>query len=155
MANYIKDIRSIVGHTPIRSVSASVIIEYDNQILLQHRSDTHDYGTPGGNIELNEKINEGAKREIFEETGIVLDELQLFGIYSGDEQITIYPNGDVTHYVVIVFYTKLKTKPNLVKDEESHGLAFYDKNHLPKPLKATDNVWIQAWVNDDFSIKLD
>lgn len=155
MSNYIKDIRAIVGNTPIRSVSTGIIVEYDNQILLQHRSDTNDYGTPGGNVELDEKIMDAAKRELFEETGIVVRELSLFGIYSGEPQVTIYPNGDITYYVVIVFYTKLLKQPTLFKDEESHGLAFYPKDQLPKPLKPTDVAWIDAWVKGNFDIKVD
>lgn len=155
MSNYIKDIRAIVGNTPIRSVSTGIIVEYDNQILLQHRSDTNDYGTPGGNVELDEKIMDAAKRELFEETGIVVHELSLFGIYSGKSQVTIYPNGDITYYVVIVFYVKLSEKPILIKDEESHGLDFYGKNQLPKPLKPTDIAWIDAWVKGNFDIKVD
>ena len=155
MANYIKDIRSIVGHIPIRSVSAAVIVEYDNQILLQHRSDTLDYGTPGGNIELDEKILEGVKRELFEETGLLLDDLTLFGIYSGKDQIGVYPNGDVTHYVVIVFYKKIHEKPVLIHDDESFGLDFYHRDHLPTPIKPTDYAWIKDWVKQDFSIKID
>lgn len=155
MSNYIKDIRAIVGNTPIRSVSTGIIVLYDNQILLQHRSDTNDYGTPGGNVELDEKIMDAAKRELFEETGIVVHELSLFGIYSGESQVTIYPNGDITYYVVIVFYVKLSEKPILIKDEESHGLAFYPKDQLPKPLKPTDVAWIDAWVKGNFDIKVD
>lgn len=155
MPNYIKEIRSLVGHTPIRSVSTGIIVEYKNQILLQHRSDTNDYGTPGGNVELNEKLKDAAKRELFEETGIEITDLSLFGIYSGDDQITVYPNGDVTHYVVVVFYVKLDKKPKLIKDEESHGLAFYDKYDLPSPIKPTDAFWIDAWVKGDFEIKVD
>jgi 8-oxo-dGTP pyrophosphatase MutT (NUDIX family) len=155
MSNYIKDIRAIVGHTPIRSVSTGILVEYDNQILLQHRSDTNDYGTPGGNVELDEKVIEAARRELLEETGIQVENLTFFGIYSGESQVTIYPNGDITYYVVIVFYTKLSKKPTLIKDEESHGLDFYPKDQLPKPLKPTDVAWIDAWVKGDFDIKVD
>lgn len=155
MSNYIKDIRKIVGNTPIRSVSTGIIIEYNNQILLQHRSDTHDYGTPGGNVELDEKVIDAARRELFEETGIEVQDLSLFGIYSGENQVTVYPNGDVTYYVVVVFYTQLHSKPILIKDEESHGLAFYSRTTLPKPLKPTDVTWIESWVNKDFTIKID
>ncbi len=155
MSNYIKDIRKIVGHQPIRSVSTGIIVEYQNQILLQHRSDTNDYGTPGGNVELDEKVIDAAKRELFEETGITVNELSLFGIYSGKNQVTIYPNGDVTYYVVIVFYVKLDYLPVLMIDEESHGLQFYNKTQLPSPLKPTDVEWIQAWVKGNFDVKID
>ncbi len=155
MSNYIKDIRALVGNHPIRSVSTGIIVEYDHQILLQHRSDTHDYGTPGGNVELDEKVIDAAKRELFEETGIKVDNLTLFGIYSGLNQVTMYPNGDFTYYVVIVFHTKLDHLPILIKDDESHGLAFYKKDQLPKPLKPTDVAWIDAWVKGDFQVKID
>ena len=155
LADYIKSIRALVGHTPIRSVSVACIIENPNgEILLQKRSDTNTWGTPGGNLELAEHILEGLKREIKEETSIQLSDPTLFGIYSGKEQAFIYPNGDVTYYVVLVFYEKLKDNPRLSLNEESFALQFFDRADLPVPIQSTDALWITQWRTFDYKLKI-
>ena len=52
MANYIQQIRRKVGHMPIILTSASGALFNDNhQVLLQERTDTGDWGFPGGYME--------------------------------------------------------------------------------------------------------
>ena len=56
MSNYILDLRKIVGHRPLLQIGASVIVEdSDGRILLQQRTDTHEWGYAGGSVELDEK----------------------------------------------------------------------------------------------------
>lgn len=57
-------------------------------------------------MNLGETIYETVKREIYEETGLEINELEIFNIYSGEEQHHIYPNGDEVYYVNIIFKTK-------------------------------------------------
>ena len=42
-------------------------------------------GYPGGSVNINEVVEEAAKRELLEETGIVANALELFGVFSGKE----------------------------------------------------------------------
>ena len=56
-------------------------------------------------MEPGETFEEAARREVREETGLLVGELKLVGIYSGPDQILTYPNGDVCCYTGIVFYT--------------------------------------------------
>lgn len=82
MSNYIMDLRKEVGHRPLLQVGASVIIEDEyERILLQLRSDNHCWGYAGGSVELDEEVEEAAKRELFEETGLVAEELNLLRIF--------------------------------------------------------------------------
>ena len=68
MSSYIMDLRKIVGHRPLLQVGASVIVEdKEGRILLQLRSDNHCWGYAGGSVELDEEVEEAAKRELFEE----------------------------------------------------------------------------------------
>ena len=63
MSNYIMDLRKIVGHRPLLQVGASVIVvDSDNRILLQLRSDNHCWGYAGGSVELDEVVEDAAKR---------------------------------------------------------------------------------------------
>lgn len=86
MSDYIMDLRKIVGHRPLLQVGASVIVEDEKgRILLQKRSDNHYWGYAGGSIELDENVEDAAKRELFEETGLTAERLELFGIFSGKD----------------------------------------------------------------------
>lgn len=155
MEDYIKTIRSKVGHMPILSVACGVIIENEKEeILLQERSDTLDFGIPGGGMELGENLKQAAVREIREETGIELSEkeLDLFGIFSGKNGYTKYPNGDETYYTVVVFRSKVKNDVKPKCDSESISLNFFNRNELPDNIKETDRLWINKWKEKDFSI---
>lgn len=94
--NYIKEMRKTVGHAPLMVTGVGVIIENDKgEILLQKRRDNGCWAIIGGAMEIGEKLTEAVKREAYEEAGIAIGELQLFGIYSGEERIITYPNGDI------------------------------------------------------------
>lgn len=104
MSDYIMDLRKIVGHRPLLQVGASVIVEDEKgRILLQKRSDNHYWGYAGGSVELDENVEDAAKRELFEETGLTAERLELFGIFSGKDMHYIYPNGDEVSNIDIVY----------------------------------------------------
>ena len=80
MSEYILDLRKTVGHRPLLQVGASVIVvDSEGRILLQKRRDNGLWGYAGGSVELDEKVEKAAMRELFEETGLFANELELFG----------------------------------------------------------------------------
>ena len=104
MTEYIKTMRRYVGHLPIMQVGASVaVIDGEGRFLLQKRTDNGQWGYHGGCVEPGETVEEAAKRELFEETGLLADGLELHGVYSGPGMFYIYPNGDETNIVDIVY----------------------------------------------------
>ncbi|MBQ0036115.1 MAG: NUDIX domain-containing protein [Firmicutes bacterium] len=135
MSNYIMDLRKIVGHLTLIQVAASVIIENDKgQILLGKRTDNHKWGYAGGSIEIDEKVEDCALRELYEETGLVGEELEFFMISSGKEVHYIYPNGDEVSNVEIIYTCNKyhgELKPQL---EEISELRFFDIDKLPKDI---------------------
>ena len=95
MPGYIMDLRKLVGHRTLMQCAASIIIVNEkNQILLGKRTDNHKWGYAGGSIELDEKVEDCARRELFEETGLIADEIEFFMVNSGPEVHYVYPNGD-------------------------------------------------------------
>lgn len=102
--NHIQELRKLIGHRPILMVGAGALIENeDEHLLLLKRSDNHCWGLPGGAVEPGEQIEEAARREILEETGLEVDDLDLFGVFSGPELFYEYPNGDQVYNVTIVY----------------------------------------------------
>ncbi|MBV9794872.1 MAG: NUDIX hydrolase [Actinobacteria bacterium] len=67
---------------PRHSVSVSgVITDEDGRALLIQRRDNHHWELPGGVLELGESIEDGLRREVREETGLVVEPGSLSGVY--------------------------------------------------------------------------
>jgi 8-oxo-dGTP pyrophosphatase MutT (NUDIX family) len=146
MSNYILELRKLVGHRPLLQVGASVIVEdSDGRILLQKRKDNHCWGYAGGSVEIDEKVEDAAKRELFEETGIVANTLELFGVFSGTETHYIYPNGDEVSNVDIVYLCKNYSGVLIAQENEVEDLKFFHLNELPEnispPIREAFNKW--------------
>ena len=132
MSSYIMDLRKIVGHRPLLQVGASVIVEdKEGRILLQLRSDNHCWGYAGGLVELDEDVEEAAKRELFEETGLIAKELTLFGVFSGKDTHYVYPNGDEVSNVDIVYICKDYSGDLLCQEGEVDALKFFPIDQIP------------------------
>ena len=147
MSNYIMDLRKIVGHRPLLQVGASVIVEDpQGRILLQLRSDNHCWGYPGGSVELDEVVEEAAKRELFEETGLVAKRLSLFGIFSGPQTHYMYPNGDEVSNVEIVYVCKDYSRELRCQDGEVDALSFFEKDRIPDNLFSAIQPALKAYI---------
>lgn len=132
MSNYIMDLRKVVGHAPLLQCAGSVIIENENgEILLGKRTDNHKWGYAGGSIELNETVEECAQRELFEETGLIADELEFFMVNSGPEVHYIYPNGDEVYNVEIIYLCRKYHGTLKRQEEEVEELRFFALADIP------------------------
>gem|GEM_PF-3162525 len=81
----VKFLRQYVGHQPIiLPGSVVLILNNANEVLLQKRYDGG-WGLPGGLKELGESLEDTAKREVLEKTGLVIEDLKLLDIFSGPE----------------------------------------------------------------------
>lgn len=156
--SYIKKLRKLIGNERVILVSCGAILENeDEEILLQLRSDTLNYGIPGGIKELNETLIDTLLREIKEETNISLNkkDVKLFGIYSGDKCLTFYPNNDEVEFVSFIYHAKISKDVHIKKDEESESLTFFRRDNLPNNIKEMDRIWINKWVMKDFDFEID
>ncbi|MBR3294231.1 MAG: NUDIX hydrolase [Oscillospiraceae bacterium] len=147
MSDYIMDLRKIVGHRPLLSVGASVIIEDERGwTLLQKRRDNGCWGYAGGSVELDERVEDAARRELLEETGLVAGALELLGIYSGPECHFSYPNGDEMSYVDIVYLCRDWTGELRPQPEEVDELRFFPPDALPEPLSPPIRRQLLDWA---------
>jgi ADP-ribose pyrophosphatase YjhB (NUDIX family) len=126
--DYVKYIRSKVGHDKIIMNASGAIIVQDDKILLQRRSDNGKWGLIGGILEMDESYSEGAKREIKEETGLDVNLDYLVGIYNSYNMV--WPSGDKAHVICAIYKASIKEgKPRI--DEESLELKFFGKDEIP------------------------
>ena len=57
-------------------VAGCFVLNEKNEVLLQLRSDNGKWGHPGGFMEFGETVEDTARREVFEETGLKLGKLE-------------------------------------------------------------------------------
>jgi ADP-ribose pyrophosphatase YjhB (NUDIX family) len=148
MIDYVEFMRKLIGNETLITVGCGAIIE-DNEgrILLQQRADGGVWGIPGGLMEIGETFEETVKREVYEETNLTIDELQLFGIYSGKNAFAIYPNGDKVFSLQIVFFARTSAGC-LQGNRESTALTFFSKNNLPQNINPHQAPFIQDWADE-------
>lgn len=102
--DYILQLRQYIGHRPILTVGAVILVlDEGNRLLMVKRSDSGHWGVPGGATEPGEVVEAAAKRETFEETNLEIGEMYLFGVFSGPELYYKYPNGDEVYNISIVY----------------------------------------------------
>lgn len=131
MTGYMKEMRKLVGHRTIIQCAASIIcVNEDNNILLGRRSDNHMLGYSGGSVEIDEHVEDCAKRELLEEMGIMARNLDFFCVNSGPEAHYIYPNGDeVSNFEIVYICKEWEGIPNSV-DGEMTELKFYSPTEI-------------------------
>jgi 8-oxo-dGTP pyrophosphatase MutT (NUDIX family) len=129
---YISEIRKFIGNRPIISVGATILVVNEKrEILFQHRSDTLDWGLPGGSMELSETLKEVASRELKEETGLVANQFELVDVFSGPRYFFQFPNGDETYSVINLFRAIDVSGKLEMNDGESINLKYFSKENLP------------------------
>ena len=101
----------------------AIVVVFDNEgkVLIETRADDGYLDFPGGTIDIGEEVEAAAKRELFEETGIIADELKLFNIYSGEITKYQYFNEDIIYGIDIIylcykFHGELKAQPEEVSE---------------------------------------
>lgn len=101
---------------PIPSVGALIL--YDERILIVKRASPPSIGKwsiPGGVIEIGETAEEAVRREVREEVGIDIQDVELLDIY---DSITRDENGRVRYHYLIVEYLARPSSLEIKHSEE-------------------------------------
>lgn len=125
---YVQRIRKYLGDQKIILNAAGGIVTKDEKILLQHRTDNHQWGLVGGLLELDESYLQAAIREIKEETGLDVKPTSFLGIFHHYDME--WGNGDKAH-TIGAYYVFEIVGGELRIDEESDELRFFGLNELP------------------------
>ena len=101
---YIEWLRGYVGSQLILVPSVSTLVrDGDGRVLLVYEADADGWSTPGGSIDIDEVPEVAARREVLEETGLVVRTDGILTVLGGPEFHTRYKNGDEVAYVATVY----------------------------------------------------
>jgi 8-oxo-dGTP pyrophosphatase MutT (NUDIX family) len=131
--SYLERMRALVGNAPLVVAAAGVLVWDDRQrVLLQERSDDQTWSIPGGAVEPGEQLEDAARRELREETGLVAGELTLLSARSGPECFLVYPNGDQCQVISLTYRAESWSGHLDISNPETTDLRFYDPLELPE-----------------------
>ncbi|MCB8821284.1 NUDIX domain-containing protein [Microvirga rosea] len=131
--SYLGRLRDAVGNRLLLVPGTRIVIEReDGRILLQRRSDFGIWGIPGGVPEEGENITDAIVREVHEETGLTVKDLQPFGYACDPDFETIrYPNGHVCQCFSLMFCARAYEGVLGGSDGESLELDWFGPDALP------------------------
>ncbi len=125
-------LRARVGREPILMPCAcAIILDPRGSVLLHRRGDTGLWGLPAGAMELGERIDRTAAREVEEETGLRVRPVRLTGFYTGREQQSVYPNGDQVWLAVACFLCEIEGGELRADGVESLEVRFFRPEEMP------------------------
>ena len=133
--DYIKALRKKIGHMTIVVPHAVIIlINERGEILIEERRDDGYFDFPGGGIDIDEEVETCAKRELFEETGLIADELTFFKVYSGKVTHYKYANDDEISGVDLVYLCRQYHGAIKYQSSEVADLHFYYLYDVPEKM---------------------
>lgn len=117
----------VLYRNPVPGVG--ILVELEGKILLVQRGQTPFKGwwaLPAGYIEADESVEEAAVRECKEETGLEVELLELFGVYS-------FPEGPVQSGIIIFFRAK-PVSGELRAGDDAQDVRAFPPDELPDKL---------------------
>ncbi|GGN36185.1 ADP-ribose pyrophosphatase YjhB (NUDIX family) [Actinoplanes campanulatus] len=131
---FVVALRAKIGHDPLPlSGVIAVVLDERGRVLLVRRSDTGEWALTTGCLEPGEQPAEGARREVFEETGVVVEAERLLSVEA--LELSTAPNGDQVHWLAIGFRCRPVAGTARVNDDESVEVGWFAPDSVP-PLPA-------------------
>ncbi len=132
---YVGELRAVLGSRPLITAGAVVIVLRGNEVLLDMRRDSRKWALPGGFKELGESLEEAARRELLEETGLIARRLRFLTLCSGPEFAHTYPNGDRIDQVAALYQALEVDGDPHAGERESLEVRYFAVDGLPSPME--------------------
>jgi 8-oxo-dGTP pyrophosphatase MutT (NUDIX family) len=131
MSDYIRRLRAKVGHDRLLMPSVTVIVfDERGRVLLVKHADADAWVAPGGSIEPDETPADAAVREMWEETGLLVEPTRVIGVYGGPEFLVTYTNGDQVAYLMTVFAGRVVEGEMRPDHVETLDVAYFSEAEL-------------------------
>jgi 8-oxo-dGTP pyrophosphatase MutT (NUDIX family) len=120
MSEYVRALRARVGHDLLFWPSAACLIRDERGRILLVRHVEGRWTLPAGAIDPGERPADAARRECWEEAGILVEPLGIAGVFGGDPHFRgTYANGDEVAWVTTVFEARILSGEPAASDDET------------------------------------
>lgn len=133
--------REPIYENPVPATSL-VVVDADGDLLLVKRSVEPKLGywcLPGGFIELGEKPDQAALRELVEETGLNGEIDRLIGVTTN--------HSDRYHSILMVGYLVTRYTGDPVAGDDASALAFFSPDNLPEIAFSSHRYFIKRYTD--------
>lgn len=130
--SYMGKLRAALGQEKLMNVACrGILLDEDNRVLLVQRNDTQKWVMPAGSMEVNESVMDALKREVYEETGLFIEEAKLIAVYSNPHQYSYESMGFSYQMLAFVFLVQKWSGELLSCTEETDNADFFHLENLP------------------------
>src|SRR5215212_1063602 len=116
---FVLEVREAVGDDRplLLAGTGLIVLDPDGRLLLQRRSDDDTWSLVGGYLEIGESPEEAVRREAEEEVGLEIGELELFGVFAGQEFFHDYDQGRMYGVTIAYLARDVTGRPRPDHDE--------------------------------------
>ena len=133
ISEYYRELREKVGPGLLMMPSIAAVIRNDqDEILFIRKHGETQWGLPAGAIEPGEAPSRALRREVYEETGLMVNPARMLGVFGGEKYKYEYSNGHQVEYLAIVFECSIVKGPLSGLDGETEELRFFNEKELPE-----------------------
>lgn len=128
---------------PIVGVGA-VIFDEDRVLLVQrgHAPMQGEWSLPGGALEVGERLEDGVRREVLEETGLIVEPIAMVEVF---DRIARDVTGRVQFHYVLVDYLCCITGGSAACSSDATDLRWAARDDLDTIAAFTREVILKAW----------
>lgn len=111
-------------------VGVGAVIVEDGRVLLIRRGQAPllgEWSLPGGVLECGETLREGVVREAQEETGLVVEAIEMLGVY---ERVTRAGDGRVRYHYVLIDFLCRPVEGELRAGSDATDVRWFEQDEL-------------------------
>jgi ADP-ribose pyrophosphatase YjhB (NUDIX family) len=130
---FVLDLRARIGHQPLPLPSVTaVVLDAAERVLLVRRADNDRWALVTGCLEPGEQPAAGARREVEEETGVLVTAERIVSVSA--LPLSVCPNGDQVYWLDVTFHCRAVSGEARVNDDESIDVRWFELSDLPPSL---------------------
>lgn len=129
-----------------------IILNERKEILIGKRigSLSPTYSIPGGHLEAGETFEDAAKKEVFEETGLIIESPKVFCVTNN---LRTYRQQNIHFVSVSLLATKFSGELTNKEPDKCESWNWYRVDQIPEPQFDASEYAIECFIKEQFYIR--